>query len=153
MTQVAPPHGPDGVSAETRLPPVTELAVVTLVLVVSGGIYLASYIPRHVPLGPAVGLLVAAAGVLAVNVTMLSRVASFAWDKFFLVAKWALVAYIVIAGMLEYVFAYDHTPGGVLTVLTLMLVVFAVNVPLVLGFTVARYQEVGGAAPADHSSL
>ena len=54
-----------------------------------------------------------------------------------------LAAYVVIAGMLEYVFVYDHTSGTQLLILTLMLVVFAVNVPMLLGFSVARFQEPG----------
>jgi hypothetical protein len=44
-----------------------------------------------------------------------------------LVTRWALLAYLVIAGMLEYVFVLDHTRGRVLLVLTLMLVLFAVD--------------------------
>jgi hypothetical protein len=134
------------VAPERRLPPITEVAIATMVLVVTGGIYLAAYLPRRAPLGPAVGLLVAAGALLLWNVVTLSRVREFAWDKFFLVGGWALLAYVVIAGMLEYVFVLDHTPGGLLLVLTLMLVVFAVNIPMLLAFSVARYQPVGRAA-------
>ncbi|MDA8290172.1 MAG: hypothetical protein M0Z33_00585 [Actinomycetota bacterium] len=124
-----------------RLPPVTELAVATLVLVVTGGIYMAAHIPGRVPLAPAIGLAAAAAAVLVVNVALLSRVREFAWEAFRRVGAWTLLAYVVIAGMLEYVFVYDHTPGRVLALLSAMLVVFAFNVPLVVAFTVARYQE------------
>jgi hypothetical protein len=42
--------------------------------------------------------------------------------------------------MLEFVFIHDGTRGGILVVLTLSLAVFAVHVPLLIGFTVARYQ-------------
>ena len=52
----------------------------------------------------------------------------------------ALLAYCVIAAMLEFVFIHDGTRGRVLLVLTLSLVVFAAHVPLLIGFTVARYQ-------------
>ncbi|HUY29693.1 MAG TPA: hypothetical protein VMV02_01710 [Acidimicrobiales bacterium] len=128
-----------------RLPPVTELAIATLALVVAGGVYMAAHIPGRVPLGPAVGLAAAALAVLVVNVAMLSRVSDFAWPTFTRVAGWTLLAYLVIAGMLEYVFVYDHTPGRVLALLSGMLAVFAVNVPLVLGFTVARYQTPASA--------
>jgi hypothetical protein len=74
------------------------------------------------------------------------------------VGGWALAAYLVIAGMLEFVFVLDHTRGGLLIVLTLMLAVFAVNVPLLLAFSVARYQpgttaaSGGGAPPASEAS-
>ena len=41
--------------------------------------------------------------------------------------------------MIEYVFLHDHVSGGPLVVLTLSLIVFAVHVPTLVGFTVARY--------------
>ena len=44
--------------------------------------------------------------------------------------------------MLEYVFVKDGTSGGQLVVLTLSLVVYAVHVPLLIGFTVARYDPL-----------
>jgi hypothetical protein len=62
---------------------------------------------------------------------------------FFRVGGWALLAYGVIAGMLEFIFVFDHTRGGSLVVFTLSLLVFALDVPLLLAFSVARYQEVG----------
>ena len=61
-------------------------------------------------------------------------------DAFFGVGRGALLAYCVIAAMLEFVFIHDGTRGGVLVVLTLSLVVFAAHMPLLIGFTVARYQ-------------
>lgn len=129
---------------ERPLPPVTQLAMVSLALIVTGGIYLSAHLPEHVPLGPAVALLVASILVLAVNIFLLSRVKDFAWDQFFEVAKWSMLAYVVIAGMIEYVFLRNHVSGGSLVVLTLSLVVFAVHVPMLVGFTVARYAD-----PAD----
>jgi hypothetical protein len=126
---------------EVRLPPVTALGMLSLALVLVGGIYLSAHLPEHVPLGPAVALLAASVVVLLVNVAALSRVKSFAWGRLFEVAKWALLAYVIIAGMIEYVFLRNDTSGGPLVVLTLSLVVFAVNVPLLIGFTVARYAQ------------
>jgi len=125
------------------LPPVQQLATATLALVVAGGIYLAAHLPRHPPLGPAVALLGLAGLLLLGNALALSRVRDFAWGKFRLVAGWALLAYLVIAGMLEYVFVYDGTRGGTLVVLTLMLAIFALDIPLLLGFSVARFQPPG----------
>jgi hypothetical protein len=125
--------------SERRLPPVTALGMFSLALVLAGGIYLSAHLPEHVPLGPAVALLAASVLVLAVNVIALSRVEGFPWGRFFAVAKWALLAYATISAMIEYVFLRNSTSGGPLVVLTLSLVVFAVNVPLLIGFTVARY--------------
>jgi hypothetical protein len=43
--------------------------------------------------------------------------------------------------MIEYVFVRNHLSGGALVVLTLYLVVYAVHVPMLIAFTVARYYE------------
>jgi hypothetical protein len=115
--------------------------MLSLSLIVAGGIYLSAHLPHHVPLGPAVALLAASAVVLAVNIFVLSRVKDFDWARFFEVGKWSLLAYVVIAGMILYVFLRDHVSGGTLVVLTLSLAVFAVHVPMLVGFTVARYAD------------
>jgi hypothetical protein len=124
---------------ERRLPPVTQVGMVSLALIVAAGIYLSAHLPQHVALGPAVALLAASALLLAGNLVALSRVDGFAWRRFFEVAKWALLAYVIVAGMIEYAFLRNHLSGGPLVVLTLSLVVFAVHVPMLIGFTVARY--------------
>jgi hypothetical protein len=126
---------------ERRLPPIQQVAVVVLALIVIGGIYTAAHLPRHVPQGPTVALLAAAVVLLAVNISLLARIEGFAWKVFRLVAGWVFLAYLVIAGMLEYVFIYDHTHGSQLLILSLMLAVFAVDIPLLLGFSVARFQD------------
>lgn len=127
--------------ANRRLPPVAEMAVGAMALVVIGGIYIASRLPRPAPLGLAVGLVSAAGALLLADVAIVSRLSNFAWDVFFRVAGWTSLAYLVIAGMLEYVFVLDHTRGSTLLVLTLMLVIFALAIPLLLAFSVARYQS------------
>jgi hypothetical protein len=130
---------------ERRLPPVTEVGMVSLALIVAGGIYLSAHIPGHVPLAPAVVLLALSSLLLVGNLVALRRVEGFAWGRFVQVAGWALLAYAVTAGMIEYAFLRNHLSGGPLVVLTLSLVVYAVHVPVLIGFTVARYAD---AAPA-----
>jgi hypothetical protein len=134
--------------SERRLPPVTQLGMASLGLIVAGGIYLSSHIPNHVPLAPAVILLCASALILVGNLFSLSRVRHFAWGRFFQVAKWSLLAYALIAGVIEYVFLQNHLKGGPLVVLTLSLVVFAVHVPMLIGFTVARFYDPEPAIPS-----
>jgi hypothetical protein len=126
---------------EQGLPPVTPLAMTSLALIVAGGIYLSSHLPKHVSLTPAIVLLSASAVLLAINLLLLSRVPSFPWGRFFEIGRWALLAYAIIAGMIEYAFLRNHLKGGPLVVLTLSLVVFAVHVPVLIGFTVARFHE------------
>lgn len=131
---------------ERKLPPITELAIGALILIVIGGIYLAAHIPGGVPLAPAVGLLIGAGVLVLADLVVLSRLREFAWHRFSVVYGWALLAYLVIAGMIEYVFVADGTSGAPLLVLTLMLVVYAVDIPLLLAFSVARYEVAGRAA-------
>lgn len=134
-------------TGERRLPPVTEIGMLSLALIVAAGIYLSAHLPQHVPLAPAVILLVASALLLAGNLGALARVEGFAWRRFGEIAKWALLAYALIAGLIEYSFLRNHVSGGPLVFLTLSLVVFAVHVPTLIGFTVARYAEPEGAGP------
>jgi hypothetical protein len=127
--------------SERRLPPVTEVGMLSLALIIAGGIYLSAHIPNHVSLAPAVILLCASVALFAGNLASLARVQGFAWGRFFEIARWAMLAYVLIAGMIEYAFLRDSLSGGPLVVLTLSLVVFAVHVPVLIGFTVARYAE------------
>jgi hypothetical protein len=142
-------------TSEPRLPPVTQIGMASLALVVAGGIYLSAHLPQHVPLAPAVILLILSALLMAGNLLGLSRVKGFAWNRFFQVARWALMAYTVIAALILYAFLQNHVSGGPLVVLTLSLVVFAVHVPMLIAFTVARYEvpdSAGGplAGPVGH---
>ncbi len=134
--------------AEPKYPPVTEVAMLSLALIVAGGIYLSAHLPEHVSLAPPVILLALSALLMFGNIGSLTRVQGFNWKRFWAVARWSLVAYAVLAGLIEYVFLQNHLSGGPLVVLTLSLVVFAVHVPTLLGFTVARYHNSAPADPA-----
>jgi hypothetical protein len=135
-------------NAAPKYPPVTEVAMLSLGLIVAGGIYLSAHLPEHVSLAPAVILLALSALLMFGNIASLARVQGFNWGRFWAVARWSLLAYAVLAGLIEYVFLQNHLSGGPLVVLTLSLVVFAVHVPTLLGFTVARYHDSAPADPA-----
>ena len=125
----------------TKLPPVSKISIAILVMVIASGVYLASHLPNHVSLLPTT-ILISLAGLLVlINLYLLSHIPNFAWDKFFLVAKWTLLAYAVIAGTLEYIFIKDGTRGSVLAVMSSALLIFAINLPIHFGFTVARYAD------------
>jgi hypothetical protein len=136
-----PVTGPAPSAVGRRFPPVAELAIGSLALVVIGGILMASYVPRRPPLtGPAVLTAVSAALVLT-SVFLLSRLRPFAWGRFFLVFRWALLAYVISAGMIGFAFVRDHTRGTPLALVAVMLVIFALDVPVIIAFTVARYSS------------
>jgi hypothetical protein len=144
---VVPADGPGAPDDTDRpLPPVMQLGMAALVLVVASGIYLAAEAERHPSLvPPIVGLAVAAVLVLTAAV-LLARVREFAWGKFRMVFGWAFLEYLVIAGMLMYVFVRDATPGGTLALFVVGLAIFALDIPMMFAFSVARYQPVPSAA-------
>lgn len=120
-------------------PPFTQLGMASLALIVADGIYLSSHLPANVSLGPAIALLAASAVVMLTNLFLLGRVRDFPWTRFWWVARWALLAYLITSGLIEYAFVRDHMSGGTLVVLTLSLAVYAIHVPTLIGATVARY--------------
>jgi uncharacterized membrane protein YoaK (UPF0700 family) len=129
------------VSTEQRFPKAVETVTASLAAVVVGGVWLGSHAPRRPPLALPTVLLVVAAALLLAGVVMMTRVAGFSWDTFVRVGRWALLAYIIAAGMIEFAFVRNHTRGAPLAVVTGMLVVFALDVPFLIATTVARYDD------------
>ena len=83
-------------ATDRKLPPITELCVATIALTVVGGIFMASSLPKHFSLAFPVADVAVCGALVATNVVLLSRITPFAWRTFFLVGKWALLAYAVI---------------------------------------------------------
>lgn len=127
-------------STGRKLPPISEIAVVVMVLVVTGGTFIAAHIPDDVPLLIPTLLAIAAALLLVYNLYLLSTIKPFAWGVFRQVFGWSLAGYGVISALLMFVFLRDDIPGDVMTFLIAMLVIYAVNIPLLFAFSVARYQ-------------
>jgi hypothetical protein len=53
-------------------------------------------------------------------------------------------AYSISAGMIAFAFIRDHTRGAPLALVLVMLVIYALDVPLIIAFTVARYASPPG---------
>jgi hypothetical protein len=133
-------QAPTTSATQTAAPPVTQLGGASLALVVIGGIVMAASFPSRPALGIPIALLALSALLLAANIVLLMRRPAFAWRTFLLVGRWALLAYAISAGMIEFSFVHNHASGAPLLVVSLLLVLFALNVPLLIAFTVARYQ-------------
>jgi hypothetical protein len=134
------------VPATRRFPPVAELTTVSLALVVVGGILLASYAPRRPPLGVPAAFAVAGAALLLAAVILLARLDDFNWGRFLTVFRWALLAYVISAGVIGFAFVRDHIRGAPLALVTVMLLIYALDVPVIIAFTVARYSSPPHAA-------
>jgi uncharacterized membrane protein YoaK (UPF0700 family) len=126
---------------ERKFPPIVELVVASLAVVVIGGIVMATHVPRRPPMTLPTVLLVVAAVLTGAGAVLLARLQGFAWATWTKVARWALLAYVISSGMIEFAFVKNHTRGAPLAVVTGMLVLFAVNVPIIIATTVARYAE------------
>src|ERR1035437_189333 len=121
-------HTPATGALGRQLPPITQLQVGALALVIIGGVDMASYFPRRPPLGLPIALLAGSAAIFAIAAMMLARVRNFAWETFFRVVRWALLAYLIQAGMIEYVFVHNHPPRAPPGVVPLMLVMLGVHI-------------------------
>ena len=115
---------------ERKLPPVTEIGMASLALIVAGGIYLSSHIARTCRLARRSRCSRRRRCCSPATCIALTRVKGFAWGRFFDVAKWALLAYAITAGLIEYAFLRNHSAAGRCVVLILSLVVYAVHVPI-----------------------
>jgi len=141
MSAATTPTSAPAPTGDRRFPPVAWMTTGALAFVVIGGILMASYAPRKAPLGIAGGLLGLAVLLLLAVVVTFARLRDFAWPTFAKVFKWALLAYVIEAAMIEFSFVRNHTSGASLQIVTGMLVVFAVSVPTTIAFTVARYAD------------
>lgn len=128
-------------NADQKFPKAVETVTLSLAAVVVGGVWLGSHAPRRPPMALPTVLLIVSAVLLSAGVVMITRVADFSWNTFVRVGRWALLAYVIAAGMIEFAFLRNHTSGAPLAVVTGLLVVFALDVPFLIATTVARYEN------------
>lgn len=120
-------------------PPVAKVGMLALAVFAAGGIYVSFRLPHHIALAPAAVLLGLSALLLVGNLFTLTRVRGLALDRFLESGYWAMLACLPIAGLIVYELVRDHVSGGPLLMLTLTVAVYAVHVPMLIGFAVARY--------------
>lgn len=124
---------------ERRLPPIAPLATLSLALVVVGGVIVAASFPAP-SLAVPIALVMVSAACLLIAVALLLRQQPFAWPAFVRVGRWALLAYAISAGMIEFAFVHNRMSGAPLVVVSAMLAMFALDVAFIIAFTAARYQ-------------
>ncbi len=127
---------------DRTMPPVIAIAMVSLALAVTGGIFLAANAMQDPSLALPATLEIGAIVLELVAFVLALRIRPFAWDRFRQVYLWAFLAYAIQGGMIEFSFIRNDTPNGPLVWLTLGIVAFSTLVPLMIAFTVARYQAV-----------
>lgn len=127
---------------ERKLPPVIPVAMFGLTLAITGGVLVVAQIGEKPSLAVPTIFMAGAIVLELAAIAMLLTIRPFAWARFALVVRWALLAYVLQSAIIEWSFIINDVPGRPLTVLTAGLVVFATIVPLMIAFTVARYQSV-----------
>ncbi len=115
---------------------------ISLASLVASAIILAAQIPGLHEVALPIVLSAVAWLLFGIGVVMLTRVGPFAWRVFRLVSSRELAAELIVGGMLEFVFVYDHMPARALAIFTSLLVVFMLDVALLIAFTVARYHDI-----------
>jgi hypothetical protein len=137
-----PQNTPQLYAGDTRSSPIIACIVGTIVsCIIAAGIIIA-HIPEPPPMwGSYMWLSIAGVLTVATIVQILMK-KRFARKLFFKVAKWVFLYILVLTGMGEYVIAFDGTRGTTLVVMTIILLLFLINIPMLWGFSVARHEQV-----------
>ena len=128
------------VGDNNRSPIVACIIGAIISCILAAGI-IVTYIPKQAPLwGPIMWVCIAAVLTVA-TVVLVLRKEPFARRLFFTVAKWVFLYILVLTGIGEYVIAFDGVRGEPLVVMTIILLLFLVNIPMLWGFSVARHER------------
>ncbi len=122
--------------------PIVAASVSSIVFAFLSVGFIASYLPRKAPMVWPVAFLVVSAVLWIVAVLMLTRLRTFAWPLFFKVLRWVSILPAIFAALAIFVFVSDGTGGSTLLVMVAVLILAAANIPLVIGFSVARHEPV-----------
>jgi hypothetical protein len=117
------------------------VALASLAFAAGSVIVVAAYVPRHAPVA-APAALAAVSGLLCAVAIVRSARTGIPRS----VAAPTLGAAAVAVAFLELVFVYDGTRGGPLVLLTVALILVALDLPLLLGSSVASYTTARDAA-------
>ena len=128
-------------AGDTKSSPVVACITATIIsCILAAGIIIAR-LPGPAPLWGSV-LWVSVASVLTIaTVVLILRKRPFARGLFFRVAKWVFLYILVLSGVGEYVIVFDGTRGTPLVIMTVVLVLFLINIPMLWGFSVARHER------------
>ena len=131
-------------AGDTTTSPVVVCIVGTIVsCILAAGIIIA-HIPEPAPLWGSVLWVCIAAALTVASVILILRKKPFARKLFFKVAKWVFLYIVVLSGMGKYVIIFDGTRGEPLVIMTIILLLFLVNIPMLWGFSVARHERTPG---------
>ena len=132
---------PTPYAGDTTRSPVVACIVGTIIsCILAAGIIIA-HVPEPEPMWGSIMWVCIAAVLTVATVVLILRKKPFARKRFFTVAKWVFLYILVLTGMGEYVMAFDGMRGETLVVMTVILLLFLVNIPMLWGFSVARHER------------
>ncbi len=135
---------PTAYAGDATRSPVVACIVGTIVSCILAAGIIIVHIPAPAPMwGPIMWVCIAAALTLA-TIVLLLRKQPCARRRFFTVAKWVFLYILLLTGMAEYVMVFDGMRGETLVVMTIILLLFLVNIPMLWGFSVARHERSPG---------
>jgi hypothetical protein len=128
-------------AGDTKSSPIIASIIGTIIsCILAAGIIIA-HIPGPAPMWGSVMWVCIAAVLTIATIILILRKKPFAGKLFFKVAKWVFLYILVLSGMGEYVIVFDGTRGEPLVVITIILLLFLVNIPMLWGFSVARHER------------
>ena len=136
VTTPTPPYAGD----TTRSPVVACIVGTIISCILAAGIIIA-HVPEPAPMWGSIMWVCIAAVLTVATVVLILRKKPFARKRFFTVAKWVFLYILVLTGMGEYVMAFDGMRGEALVIMTIILLLFLVNIPMLWGFSVARHER------------
>jgi hypothetical protein len=129
-------------AGDTRNSPVIACITGTIVsCILAAGIMIAHF-PGPSPIWGSILWVSVAAALTIISAVLILTKKQFARGLFFKVARWVFLYILIMTGMGEYVLVFDGTRGEPLVVMTMILVLFLINVPMLWGFSVARHERV-----------
>jgi hypothetical protein len=132
---------PTPYAGDTTRSPVVACIVGTIIsCILAAGIIIA-HVPEPAPMWGSIMWVCIAAVLTVATVVLILRKKPFARKRFFTVAKWVFLYILVLSGMGEYVMAFDGMRGEALVIMTVILLLFLVNIPMLWGFSVARHER------------
>jgi hypothetical protein len=132
---------PQPYAGDTKSSPVIACIIGAIISCILAAGIIVTYIPKQAPLwGPIMWVCIAAVLTVA-TIGLVLRKEPFARRLFFTVAKWVFLYILVLTGIGEYVIAFDGVRGEPLVVMTIILLLFLVNIPMLWGFSVARHER------------
>jgi O-antigen/teichoic acid export membrane protein len=132
---------PQPYAGDTKGSPVIACIIGTIISCILAAGIIVAHIPEPAPLWGSIMWVSIAAVLTVTTIVLILRKRPFARKLFFTVAKWVFLYILVLTGMGEYVIVFDGTRGETLVVITVILLLFLVNIPMLWGFSVARHER------------